>query len=163
MTAAGQRSVRELLAAQRAAPDALAELERQLYGHVQDAIDFQALDQLVQLLWGLLDLRGIEDDEDGTLAKALLVEAVTRAARDPASYFPCDPPLGITEAEAKAIAFDDACPFCKVEADHAAYLADPANVAAEAAERAELVELSATAARAWREQHADALKRHRLR
>jgi len=139
----------------------LAELEQQLEGHVRNAIDFVALYQLEQLLWGLLDQRGI-DDEQGELAKALLVDAVIRAARDPASYFPIRPPPGITEAEARAVEVEDACPFCQVEVTQAAYDADPANIAAEAAEAAELEALWAPQARAWREKHAEVLARRGL-
>jgi hypothetical protein len=153
------RSVREMLADQSVDGDALADLEQQLYGHVRDAVDFDALYQLEQLLWGLLDLRRIED-LDGELAKALIVEAITCAARDPASYVSVSPPPGITEAEAKAVERDDACPFCKMEADQAAYAADPAN--ADAEEAAELVALYEPEARAWRAQHAEVLQRRGL-
>jgi len=139
----------------------LGKLEDQLYNHVVDKLDFVGLYQLEQLLWGLLDLRGIHD-EDGELAKTLIVDAVTRAVRDPASYFPSSPPPGITEAEAKAVAFEEACPFCTMEANHAAYLADPANAAAEAADAAEMVALAEPAARAWRARHAEVLARRGL-
>jgi hypothetical protein len=139
----------------------LTDLQQQLYGHVLDKIDFDGMYGLEQLLWGLLDERDIED-EDGELAKALIVDAVIRAARDPASYVPVSPPPGITKAEAKAVEFDEACPFCKMEADEAAYAGDPANAAAEAAEAAEQTALYASNARAWRARHAEALKRRGL-
>ena len=161
MTAGRVRSVREILEGQSIGGDALADLEAQLYGHVRDAVDFDALYQLEQLLWGLLDLRRI-DDLDGELAKALIVDAITCAARDPASYVSTGPPPGITETEAMAVERDDACPFCKMEADQAAYAADPSNVDADAAEAAELVALYEPQARAWRAQHAEVLQRRGL-
>jgi hypothetical protein len=139
----------------------LADLEKQLQGHVYDAIDFDALYRFEQLLWGLLDHHEIED-EHGELAKDLIVDAVLQVVRDPASYFPVSPPPGITEAEVKAVEFDEDCPFCKMEAEHVAYEASPTGRAARAeweAEEAELVELYASSATQWREQHAAALKR----
>ena len=139
----------------------LGRLEDQLYNHVVDKIDFVGLYQLEQLLWGLLDLRGI-DDAHGELAKALIVDAVARAVRDPASYFPLRPPPGVTEAEANAVAYEDACPFCTMEADHAADDAAPATVAAEDAAAAELRALYAGEASAWRARHAGALARRGL-
>ena len=127
-----------------------------------DCIDFDALFGLEQLLWWLLDLRGVEDP-GAELATALIVDAVTCAARDPASYFPVSPPPGITEAEVKAVERDDACPFCTMEANHTAFLADPATAAAEAAHTAELVQLFESEARAWRAEHAEVLERRGLR
>jgi hypothetical protein len=143
----------------------VADLEEQLYRHVYDAIDFDALYRFEQLLWGLIDQRKIPD-EMGELAKELIVDAVIQAVRDPASYFPVRPPPGITEAEENAAEFDETCPFCHMETEHAAYEASPAGRAATAAweaEEADLVELFASSAKQWRERHAEALKRAGLR
>jgi hypothetical protein len=97
----------------------LADLEEQLYGHVLDAIDFDALFQLEQLLWGLIDQRGI-DDQDGELADSLIVDAINRAAHDDARHCTIAPPPGMTEAETRAARFDEACPFCRVEKERSA-------------------------------------------
>ncbi|MGE0868059.1 MAG: hypothetical protein AB7P03_05850 [Kofleriaceae bacterium] len=159
MTAASKRSVQDILAEIPDMPEGeLADLETQLMGHVRNAIDFSALDQLEQLLWGLIDQHGIYD-EDGAVAKGLILAAAVRAHRDPASYFPVSPPPGITKAEAKAAEFDENCPFCVMEAEQAEYErnAPPDDFWDKMADEFK------DSARAWREQHADALKRFRLR
>ena len=145
------RSVAEILAGRDVD---LADLAQQLDGHVRAAIDFSALDGLEQLLWGLLDRRRIDDD-DGDLAKALLVEAVIRVVRDPASFYGA-PPRGITKAERRAVEFDAACPFCQMER---AAAADPMD---NPVLDAEWLALTAEAAAAWRRQHAETLRRHGL-
>ncbi|MGE0547640.1 MAG: hypothetical protein AB7O24_01095 [Kofleriaceae bacterium] len=159
MTAVAERSVDDILAEIPHTPVGdLAELETQLMGHVQNAIDFDALYQLEQLLWGLLEQRGIHDEESD-VAKALILAAAVRAHRDPASYFPVSPPPGITKAEAKAAAFDETCPFCQMEAEQAACRANgpPDDFWDKMAEDFK------DSAREWREQHAEALKRAGLR
>ncbi|MDQ3364633.1 MAG: hypothetical protein M3680_04315, partial [Myxococcota bacterium] len=149
------------------APETAPELRaiaQQLYGHVVDSIDFVRLYGFEQLLWSVLHERGI-DDPEGEVARQLLVDVVTRAAGDPASYFPISPPHGITKEEAKAVEFDDDCPFCKMEAEEAAHAASPEGIADELAWQAELENMGkafASSARAWREQHADALARRGL-
>lgn len=139
----------------------LMDIESQLYEHVRNAIDFRALYQLEQSLWGLLDPQGI-DDVDGTVAKKLIVDAVSRAMRDASSYFPVSPPPGITKEEEKAALFDPHCPFCQMEAAQAAYAADPATIAADRAEHEEHCALFAEAAREWRAKHAAQLARAKL-
>jgi hypothetical protein len=136
----------------------LMDIESQLYEHVRNAIDFEALSQLEQTLWGLLDPHGI-DDTEGTVAKKLIVDALCRAARDPSSDYPVSPPPGITKEEEKAALFDPSCPFCQMEAAQSAYAADPATIAAERAEHEELCALYGDAAREWRAKHAPQLAR----
>jgi hypothetical protein len=97
--------------------EALCELESQVYGHVLDAIDFDALNGLEQQLYCLLTDRELDEDVALDLSKLVISRALERAADDPARYVRFGPPDGVTEAEAKAVAFDETCPFCVAEAD----------------------------------------------
>jgi hypothetical protein len=134
----------------------LAALEEQLYEHVVDCIDFDALFGLEQLLWHLVDRLGLGrlDDEAG-LSKQLIRRALVRAAYDPSTAF-SDVPYGITKAEEKAAKFDAECPFCQYEAEHP-------REDGEHDHEDESCTLCDELAREWREQHADALKRAGLR
>ncbi|MBL0218146.1 MAG: hypothetical protein IPQ07_30225 [Myxococcales bacterium] len=132
-------------------PD-LGELTKQLYGHVMDAIDFAALFQLEQLLWSLLPDRGIHDEE-GELASQLIAEAIVRASKDPARHISFVPP-GITKAEAKAVDFDEHCPFCQLEA------AAPSDDHDHGGEPCALCD---DLARMWREEHAEVLRKRGVR
>ena len=130
----------------------LGELTKQLYGHVMDAIDFEALFQLEQMLWSLLPQCGIEDDDDGDLASRLIAEAIVRASKDPARHVSFVP-AGITKAEAKAVDFDERCPFCQMEA------ATPREDHDHGGEACLLCD---DLARMWREEHADLLRKRGL-
>jgi hypothetical protein len=135
----------------------LAALERQLYGHVLECIDWNALFGLEQMLWSVLDELGIDDCEVAVdLAKAMISRAIVHASDDPATA--CSSvPYGITKAEAKAVSFDEACPFCQFEAEAAKRPKPEPHDHDE-----EPCGLCDDLARMWREQHADALKRHGL-
>jgi len=134
----------------------LAALEEQLYEHVVDCIDFDALFGLEQLLWHLVDQLGLGrlDEEDG-LSKQLIRRALVRAAYDPTTSF-SDVPYGITKAEAKAARFDPECPFCQYEDEH------PPEQEAEHDHEGESCSLCDEMAAAWREEHAEALRRRGL-
>lgn len=134
----------------------LAALEEQLYEHVVDCIDFDALFGLEQLLWHLVDKLGLGqlDDEAG-LSKQLIRRALVRAAYDPSTAF-SEVPFGITKEEEKAASFDPECPFCQYEAEHP-------REDSEHDHEDESCTLCDELAREWREQHADALRRRGLR
>ena len=96
-------------------------LEQQLYGHVLDAINFDALSNLEQSLFGLLTRRmNIGTDLALDLSALLIQRAIVRAADDEERFADFGPPPGITEAERKAVEFDERCPFCRIEAADAA-------------------------------------------
>jgi len=136
----------------------LAALEEQLYGHVLDCIDFDALNGLEQLLWHLVDKLGLGDlDLEDRLSTWLIRRAMVRAAHDPSTAF-TDVPFGITKAEAKAVKFDDDCPFCQYEAEH------PREAESDEHDHDdEPCSLCDHMAREWRDKHADVLKRRGLR
>jgi hypothetical protein len=132
----------------------LAALEQQLYGHVVDCIDFDALFGLEQLLWHLVDELGLGGlDDCGDLSKTLIRRAIVRAAHDPSTAI-TDVPYGITKEEERAAKFDAACPFCRYEDEHPPEGRDAAHDHED-----ESCPLCDDMARAWREQHADALRR----
>jgi hypothetical protein len=135
----------------------LAALEEQLYGHVLDCIDFDALNGLEQLLWHLVDKLGLGDlDLEDHLSSWLIRRAIVRAAYDPATSF-TDVPYGITKAEAKAARFDPECPFCRYEDEH------PREEDDEHEHDDDSCSLCDDMAREWREKHAAALRRAGLR
>ena len=135
----------------------LAALEEQLYGHVLDCIDFDALNGLEQLLWHLVDKLGLGDlDLEGGLSTWMIRRAIVRAAHDPTTTF-SEVPFGITKAEAKAARFDAECPFCLYEDEH------PREAEDEHEHGDEPCPLCDDMAREWREKYADALRRRGLR
>jgi len=133
----------------------LTALATQLYEHVVDAIDFDALSVLEQLLWGLLDRMGLgaADDELG-LSRWLISRALITAAHDPSTSM-SDVPFGITKAEERAAKFDEACPFCQYEAEHPRQ--DEGD--GEHDHGGDECELCDDMAREWRAKHADQLRR----
>lgn len=136
----------------------LAALEEQLYGHVLDCIDFDAINGLEQLLWHLVDKLGLGDlDLEDRLSTWLIRRAIVRAAYDPATTF-SDVPYGITKAEAKAVRFDPDCPFCRYEDEHPREAEED-----EHAHDDDPCALCDDMARAWRVQHADKLRSRGLR
>jgi len=93
----------------------LAKLERQLYGHVREAIDFDQLHCFEQHLWSVLKNRyAISERLAFDLASQLIERAIARAASDPIRFGIATVPLNITEAERKAVSFEDDCSICKV-------------------------------------------------
>ena len=130
----------------------LKELEAQLFGHVLDCIDFDRLHMFEQLLWGLVDELDVGKlDEEGRLSGAMMSRAIVRAANDPARY--CnDVPPGVTQEEARAARFDPECPFCRYEDEQVANTRDDDDDDCEC-------DLCDELARAWRAEHAGALRR----
>lgn len=127
-----------------------------LYNHVREAVDLDALFNLEQLLWCVLGaVRGEDDDDDddadciADVAARMIRDALVRLADDGARYF-SDVPYGVTKDEAKAVAYDDGCPFCVMEAARPVPL--PEHVEGEC-ECCDLV------ARDWRQAHAEILAR----
>lgn len=94
----------------------LDELRGCLYNHVMDAIDWGKIHGYEQMLWSLLPELGVEDDECEA-AEAMIRECVVRAASDPMRNI-SDVPFGVTDAERRAVAYDDGCVFCRVDAVH---------------------------------------------
>ncbi len=136
----------------------LGELEHQLYGHVLDAIDFGALGGLEQHLYGLLCDMELDDDLALDLSKLVISRALERAVEDNARYCNFGAPDGVPEAEAKAVAFEESCPFCVLDAEEAKYLAEhpPGE------EHGESCACCEDMVRMWRDQHADTLRKHGL-
>ncbi len=135
----------------------LRELEEQLYGHVLAAIDFDALARAEQqLFWVLSEEHGIDDELALDLAAQIMDRALLRVADDPSRYGDMGPPEGITEAEAKAVAFEEDCPFCIADAESAKRESAHAHVAAEPCAVCDDL------AQSWREEHADVLAKHGL-
>jgi hypothetical protein len=130
----------------------LTALEDHLYKHVVECIDFDKLFGLEQLLWHLVDDLGHGAlDEDAGLSHWLIRRAIVRAAHDPSTTC-SDVPYGITKEEERAARFDAACPFCRYEAEHP--FEDDEHDHDE-----EPCQLCDELARAWRAEHADALRR----
>jgi hypothetical protein len=136
------------------APASVEELEEQLYSHIVSCIDFDRVSGLEQMLWGLLDDLGISDDDQvADMSTEMVARAFTRAGQDPNNRM-SDVPFGITEAEASAANFDPSCPFCVYEEAESRRPAEH--------DHTEACALCDEAAREWRRQHAEALKRRRL-
>lgn len=134
----------------------LIALAEQLYGHVVECIDFDALFGLEQLLWHLVEKIGLGKlDDEGDLSKNMIRRCLVRAAFDPATAF-TDVPYGITKAEEKAAKFDPECPFCQYEAEH------PREPEDEHDHEDESCSLCDELAAAWRKEHAEALRRRGL-
>jgi len=124
----------------------LGDLSERLYQHVLDAIDFESINGLEQMLWSMLPAIGVSD-ESGDLATAMIRGAIVRAASEPTRYCSFVPP-GITKAEEKAVAFDEACPFCVLDAEQ-----PPSHDDGD-----EPCSLCRDMAQSWREEHADKLR-----
>lgn len=133
----------------------LTALADQLYKHVLDCIDFDALFQLEQVSWGVLHQMGLSAlDDDLGISGSLISRALIIAAHDPSRCI-SDVPHGITKAEACAARFDASCPFCRYEDELRRERAEPA--AHDHAEEA--CPMCDDMARAWRTEHADQLRR----
>ncbi len=88
-----------------------------LYNHVMDAIDWGKIYGYEQMLWSLLPELGVKDDE-GEAAEAMIRECVIRAASDPMRIV-SEVPFGISDAERRAVEYDDGCVFCRADAQNA--------------------------------------------
>lgn len=84
-----------------------------LYNHIMDAIDWGKIHGYEQMLWSLLPELGVDDDE-GEAAEAMIRECVIRAASDPMRNI-SEVPYGITDAERRAVEYDDGCVFCRAD------------------------------------------------
>lgn len=91
----------------------LEALRECLYNHVMDAIDWDRVHRYEQMLWSLLPELGVDDDE-GEKAEAMIRECVVRAASDPMRTV-SEVPFGITDAERRAVEYDDGCVFCRAD------------------------------------------------
>jgi hypothetical protein len=140
-----RRLTRDLYASE----DKLRAIADCVYNHVVGAIDFDAMYRFEQILHGLLDEVGIQDD--GDLAEMIVRDAIVRAASDPDRHV-SHVPFGITRAEEAAVAFDPGCPLCVLEAARPPEAEAPDHVEGEC-------ECCDMMAREWRVEHADALAR----
>jgi hypothetical protein len=156
------RSVPDLLDAMGLAADirdGVTALSDRIYGHVLRVIDLDRLYQLEQCVWSELDRLRI-DDEDGDLATSLLAAALHRVGCAPERQCKTVPD-GITEEEEIAAGFDEACLMCQHEVADLEYRMSGrrcehlTQLPADKEWRA----LQARAAKAWRAEHADALRR----
>jgi hypothetical protein len=127
----------------------LEALADQVAEHIHDAIDWNAVFRIEQMLWFLL-----KEDPDGARAMTLVGEAFARAAVSPSRYGVTDVPYGVTKEEAKAVAFDDGCPLCRLDAQSPP---EPEH------DHDGDCELCDDMAREWRAQNADALRRYGTR
>lgn len=139
---------------------ALREIEQQLYGHVLAAVDLDKLSGLEQLLWMLFDDLAIDDALALDLTKQLIASALARVAQDPDRHM-ASVPYGVTKEEAAAVAFDDACLFCRAEAAADQRAAERA-AAGDADEPDEPCACCDELVRAWRAEHAEVLAKHGL-
>lgn len=156
-------SVDDLLVKLEASPEATAKIEQlreQLYGHVRRLIAADALFGLEQMLWGLVDRTGVHDDE-AELATALLAEALAGIAYDP-SRSARDEPYGITDEEIVAARYDETCELCRHDLAEAKRRREGRSDRFEDCADKELLAMHADAAKRWRKQHADALRRFGL-
>ena len=90
----------------------LRRLEEQLFGHVLAAIDFDRLGQLETSLFGVLADAGMAEDHALDVSAQLVDRALVRMIDDEARRMDFGPPHGITEAERRAVAYDEGCPIC---------------------------------------------------
>lgn len=142
--------VRTLSRALYAKPAQLGAVADALYDHVLEAIDLDALSNVEQMLWSVLGAAGVVDDT-GDLAARMMRDAILRLANDAGRNISSVPP-GVTKAEAKAVAFDDGCPFCVLEAAQPA----PSEATDHVEDECECCDLMA---REWRAENSEALAR----
>lgn len=135
----------------------LAEIERQLYGHVVDAVDLDALDNLDQFLYELIRKRNIGHDLAVDIASALIARSLHRVADEQLGMRATSIPFEITEAERRAVAFEASCPFCNFERKLAEQAKRDAALRASSADDDECCPLCDDMAAEWREKHAEAL------
>lgn len=130
----------------------LVELERRLYAHVLEAIDFDAVSSLEQHVCMLLaDEHDVPQQLAYDLAAKVIEQALQRAALDPIRYCDVGPPPGITEAERRAVAFEADCPFCQFDAQQARAAAEGKLQNDEPCACCDMM------AEDWRQEHADVL------
>lgn len=139
----------------------LRALEEQLYGHVLDAIDLDALHGLEQMLYSILTSRMRISSELALDLSVLMIErALVRASDDSARYLDTGPPPGITKAERDAVAFDASCPFCR---EAARAKRESCGASAAAIEDDEPCPCCEMLAEEWREEHREVLEAAGLR
>lgn len=147
MSRALHDKVRKVSRALYAEPAGIGAIADAFYNHVRETLDLEALNRIEQELWSVLDAAGIED-ELGELSSKMVRDAIIRLADDPMRNI-SDVPYGITEEEAAAVAYDDECPFCVLEA--AQPKTEPAHD--------DDCSCCAMIAAEWRAQHAEVLAR----
>ncbi|MBL9018918.1 MAG: hypothetical protein JNL83_32320 [Myxococcales bacterium] len=129
----------------------LDELRQCLYNHIMDAIDWGRIYGYEQMLWSLLPALGQQGDVD-ELAEKLIGECLARAAFDPMRLVSNVPP-GITDAERRAVEYDDGCVFCRADA------ASGADQRQEHDDDDDDCPLCTDMAAEWRDQHQAVLKK----
>jgi hypothetical protein len=131
----------------------LAELESKLYGHVIEAVDWDALANLEQFLFELLSKRNIGQSLAFDISKQMIEHSLRSAASD--RMLGCDSvPFGITDEERRAVELDEDCPFCQFEVQLAKQRAKDA---ARPPIEEECCPLCDDMAAEWREEHAEIL------
>lgn len=137
----------------------LRKLERQLYGHVLEVIDWDALHELDGHVFTLVRKCNVGQDLALDITGQLIERALHRAAYDPIRFGMTSIPFGITEEERRAVAFDEDCPFCDFEKKLAAQRAKDAAKPRPPSGDEECCPLCDDMAAEWREEHAEALER----
>lgn len=137
----------------------LRDLERHLYGHVLEVIDWDALQAIDEYLYALVRKCNVSEELALDLSNQLIERALHRAAYDPIRFGMTSIPFGITEEERRAVAFDDTCPFCKFEKKLAEQAAKDAANPRPPPPPDECCPLCDDMAAEWREEHAEALAR----
>jgi hypothetical protein len=137
----------------------LSELERQLYGHVIEAVDWDMLHALDQYLYAVLRKRNIGHELATDIADQLIERSLHRAADDQVRFGPTSIPFGITDEERRAAAVEEGCPFCDFEAKLAAQAKQDEAKPPQPGEgqEEECCPLCDDMAAEWREEHAEAL------
>jgi hypothetical protein len=131
----------------------LAVLEEQLYGHVRAAVDFDMLYQLEEHL-SLILMKdfAMETPLACDLSTMILEAALRRVVDDPVRHGTVNgAPDGITEEELEAVAYDEACEFCRAARQARERAKAFAGVEEEYCACCEMLRDD------WREKHADVL------
>lgn len=153
-----QLSTRKVTAEQAAR---VADLADRIFGHMLRVVDLDRLYQIEQCLWSELDRLDM-DDESGDLATALLAEALHRVGYRPERHANMIPD-GISDDEVIAAEYDDDCLMCRNDAaDMEHRLSGQRCGDQRAVEDKDLRNFMEGAAKAWRVQHAAALRRFGL-
>jgi len=140
----------------------IAVLADRIYGHVLRVVMLDRLYMVEQIVWGELLRLGFPD-ESGELATALLSEALHRVGYSPERCVSTIPD-GISEDEILAAEYDDDCVFCRCEVADMQYRLSgrKCHDLQRDAEEQDLRQFFEQAAKAWRADNAEALRRFGL-
>lgn len=140
----------------------IAVLADRIFGHVLRVVMLERLYMIEQIVWGELSRLGLED-ESGDLATALVAEALHRVGYS-TERCASTIPEGISDDEVLAAEYDDDCVFCRCEVADMTYRLSgrKCHDLQRDAEDKDLRRFRGQAAKAWRADHAAALRRFGL-